>query len=938
VGKPFGGSGSGGAFGSAGSSSPKHHGLLHDIVHGPAEFTGHLLGDVRDMAVGLPEGFAMLATHPVTSIEEIGKTTWHDWSPLFHGDVGKFGRQFMAHPLAPILDVAGLVTGGAGLAARGGKALGEVGLISREARLAKLGEGVSEEVKIPGAPAQYRHFDKNPVVRLRQRATVNLGHKLAEAAPDWFGRTAEVKPEFADRNVRLGADGKVSPQDVHKIAQVQKGRIADLTDAGFVERKMRKQESYRAGATRAMIGAQLAAFVKAGEDISKRPAEVANMIERHGRQQLLDHAYRVSHTDAKQLTPGLRFVSARPADVRAVHSFEDFRTEMENFGNRHTTLDMGKATRDANGDYLVVHKRAAVAYGKEGANSATFLHKLIRYPTQTWKYLILATRPAYFVNNAVGNTFMAMATLGPVGFARGLVDAYRQVHGEAATAKSLEGADKSLHELHGDWQDKWYLGVHQGFGQEAMRQLSVNRKIREAGHEKTARVVQVAEQGLYPITHKVADVFLRRVMINSLMREHPMVQRLMQGVEDRAVSPHVLDASSAEDMHRVVPGDGQHIYHATSVDNLKEIAQHGLRPGKERRGEVTGVYFADDGVGITSLVPRSRRGNDVVLRVKKGVARVQKTDMFEEGSGFSEWVSPHGVSARRIEYLGADGHWHAVADAAREPRVRKMSFNDAASYVSRDPAVRDRVQEMVNNALGDYHHLNGLEQTVRQFVPFYTWDRAIARHGIHLALDRTGRAAAGAEVGELGTHTTEEKLGGDIPSFMKGLVVLPGHGKDGRANVLSTQGLNPYASLPDVADTAGALVGVGSQGAGETLASQLNPFITGLIESTTGQSLLSGAKLPHRSGGIVGQTVADVAENLPHVKLIETLLSGEAQPKPNARTGKVTNFLYRKNARAQIAALLGVPVKELDTARAAEMARKARGEKKGRHRSGAFGS
>jgi hypothetical protein len=60
----FGGLAGGGAFGSGGSSQPKHHGLLHDIVHAPAEFTGHLLGDVRDMAVGLPEGFAMLATHP----------------------------------------------------------------------------------------------------------------------------------------------------------------------------------------------------------------------------------------------------------------------------------------------------------------------------------------------------------------------------------------------------------------------------------------------------------------------------------------------------------------------------------------------------------------------------------------------------------------------------------------------------------------------------------------------------------------------------------------------------------------------------------------------------------------------------------------------------------------------------------------------------------
>jgi hypothetical protein len=143
--------------------------------------------------------------------------------------------------------------------------------------------------------------------------------------------------------------------------------------------------------------------------------------------------------------------------------------------------------------------------------------------------------------------------------------------------------------------------------------------------------------------------------------------------------------------------------------------------------------------------------------------------------------------------------------------------------------------------------------------------------------------------------------------------VLPGHGKDGRANVLSTQGLNPYASLPDVADTAGALVGVGKQGAGETLAGQLNPFITGLIESDHGAVAPLGREAPASRRRHRRQTAANVVEGLPHVKLLETLVNGEAQPKPNKRTGKVTNFLYRKDARAQIAALLGVPVKELDT-------------------------
>jgi hypothetical protein len=744
-----------------GRSSPHHgHGFLH-ALGAPARFTGHLIGDVRDAVVGLPAGLVMLAQHPVRSAEVMGKTTWHDWSPLFHGHVGEFAHNLYDHPLAPILDVAGFVTAGAGFAARGGKVLGELGMVSKESRLAKLGNAVTHEVHVKGELPAYRQLDKNPAVRLRQRATMRIGQELSDAAPSWFGRTRHTLE-----------DGTV---------EIKRARVRDLSNEGFSERFHQKQESYRAGATKAMIGSQIAAFVKAGEDIVKDPSGVAKRIEAHGREQLSNHAIRVSPQEAEKLNMShYRLVAANPkamGDVRDVKSFEN---NMANFASRHTTSSVHDALVE-DGKYLAVHKRGLASWGIEAQRSSKFLTKLYKYPTQAWKYAVLAARPAYFVNNAVGNTFMAMASLGPMSFARGLTDAFRQTHGEAAAARALEGADRSLRKLHGDWQDKWYLGVHQGFGQEAMSSLRLHDKI--PGHGRTAQVVKVAEQGLYPITHKVADVFLRRVMVNELMRQEPELRRLT-----------------------------------------------------------------------------------------------------------------------------AEG----------------LSFDKAADRVSADPAIRDRIQEQVNHALGDYHHLNPLEHAIRNFVPFYTWDRAIMRHGVNLALDRSGRAAALAAAGTMGTSQTE-KLLGDIPDFMKGLLVLPGHGQGGRSRVLSTQGLNPYASIADVLDTAGSLVGVGHAKPSDSIAGQLNPLITGFIESITGQSLLSGAKLPNRSGGVIGRTVSNTVEALPQIKLLETLIGGEAQPKPNKRTGKKTPFLYRKNARAQIAGLLGVPVKELDRARAHDMAAKARG-------------
>ena len=810
----YGGSGSsgGGIFGgSKSSAAPQHHGLLHGVIHGPSEFTGHLLGDLRDAAVGLPAGLVMSVEHPVRSAELIGKTTWQDWSPLFHGNVKQWGRQFMAHPLAPLLDVTGLVTGGAGLAARGGEAAASLGIISKESKLAQLSGGLSEAKRIEalgrgenidstltklqhteGHPTYARHLDSNPVVRMRQEAIHRLTSHMAEAAPKWFGRTEETSLAREALNTRTF---EPSTQTV-----VTKGRVRDFSPAGRAERHFQKQESYRQGATRAMIHTQLAAFVKAGHDITKHPAEVFANIWRHGRQQLEDHAYRVPYAEAKKLGSEFVFVKERShralKQIPAVRSVADFQSEMEKFASTHTTDALDAAQKDAHGNVLVVHKRAAEAWQKEGRNSANFLAKMYRYPTKAWKYMVLATRPAYFVNNAVGNTFMAMATLGPVAFTRGLVDAYRQTHGEAAAAKELEGADKALHLGLGskrDWQTRQYLGLHSGFGQEAMDELKLNERI--PGHPRVAKAVRVAEHGFYPITHKVADQFLRRVMINALLRRHGAVRALM-----------------------------------------------------------------DQGV----------------------------------------------------------------------------HFDKAAEFVSRDPLVRDKIQEQVNNALGDYHHLNQAEKQIRNIVPFYTWDRAIARHGIHLALDKTGRTAVAAHAGQMGTAQTEQALGGNIPDFLKGVLVFGGdHG--GRTRVLTTQGLNPYASLPDVADTVGSLVGAG-RGGSDIIAGQVNPIITGAIESAAGQSLLSGAKLPHRPGGIIGQTFANTAEALPLPKLIETLVNGEQQPKPNARTGKTKPFLYRKDAKAQIAALLGVPVKELNKQTASDLADKQHGtHKKRRSGSGIFG-
>lgn len=118
-------------------------------------------------------------------------------------------------------------------------------------------------------------------------------------------------------------------------------------------------------------------------------------------------------------------------------------------------------------------------------------------------------------------------------------------------------------------------------------------------------------------------------------------------------------AGTAADYHNLMPR-GEHLYHSTSESGLARIRKEGLQPGKARKGEVTGVYFAEDGTSVTSLRPDSARTGDVLLRVKRSNVQTETTDMYEPGSGFEEHVSRDPVPASHLEYLGADGGWHPL--------------------------------------------------------------------------------------------------------------------------------------------------------------------------------------------------------------------------------------------------------------------------------------
>jgi hypothetical protein len=122
----------------------------HDGGNPVTNVLGNLLSDVSNTVTGIPMGLLNLAEHPIDSIKGIGQSYSDMYSPLIHGDFSKFGHNLAQHPLGPILDLATVLTMGAGGAAKAGQLLGKVGAISTDSRLARLGGQLTRETAAGG--------------------------------------------------------------------------------------------------------------------------------------------------------------------------------------------------------------------------------------------------------------------------------------------------------------------------------------------------------------------------------------------------------------------------------------------------------------------------------------------------------------------------------------------------------------------------------------------------------------------------------------------------------------------------------------------------------------------------------------------------------------------------------------------------------------------
>lgn len=160
---------------------------------------------------------------------------------------------------------------------------------------------------------------------------------------------------------------------------------------------------------------------------------------------------------------------------------------------------------------------------------------------------------------------------------------------------------------------------------------------------------------------------------------------------------------------------------------------------------------------------------------------------------------------------------HIAEDAPREAamlrelkplvgKFKKAGMSTEQALKSLDPRDVELAVDRVNDALGDFNSLSATERrVVRRFIPFWSWYRVIVTVSGKFAARYPGRVLLLHAIAQQAKD--EDK---NLPSWLKGEIQL-GPVKGGVQPVLTTAGINPYQTLPQVAT--------------ENPASLLNPFI-----------------------------------------------------------------------------------------------------------------
>ena len=182
-----------------------------------------------------------------------------------------------------------------------------------------------------------------------------------------------------------------------------------------------------------------------------------------------------------------------------------------------TTRSPDTATRLANGNYLVVPDKIVKQMTGEFTRQNEFIRKMNRYPLKVWRALVLGLRPAWLVNNVVGNTMMYLVHSARPEDLKQLAGAFK----EFATPKQHKAIDQIL--------DKHFAGQTQG-GFVASEFPSFNPQGVGRYGGKLQKTTAAAGRGMgavasfLPKIDKRWEQALRKAKVKAELKRHPQLR------------------------------------------------------------------------------------------------------------------------------------------------------------------------------------------------------------------------------------------------------------------------------------------------------------------------------------------------------------------------------------------------------------------------------
>jgi hypothetical protein len=173
-----------------------------------------------------------------------------------------------------------------------------------------------------------------------------------------------------------------------------------------------------------------------------------------------------------------------------------------------------------------------------------------------------------------------------------------------------------------------------------------------------------------------------------------------------------------------------------------------------------------------------------------------------------------------------------IKQARKEGAVGK-DWEIAEALLDDNPVLRDRITGQVLEDLIDYNALSPFEkQRVRGFIPFYGWFRGITGWTIRLGIDSPEKLWLLVQASR--QQSPEDKQWIQTTPDYIGSSLRIGKEKDGLQRVITTQGLNPFQTLSEIAEIGSFAMsgdGRGIAGSETTLGSTFNPYLKAGIQA-----------------------------------------------------------------------------------------------------------